>query len=134
MLEISPLYIGLNALIMLGLAINVSRTRLSTKTMIGDGAETGDDQMLRACRAHANNVEYVPVALLILISLELLSAQAWLLHSLGLALTLGRIFHAQGLLRDAGRSFGRVAGTSLTWLTLLAGGTASIYHAFTTVW
>lgn len=134
MLEISPLYIGINVLIMLGLALNVSRTRLKTNTLIGDGAETGNDPMLRACRAHANNTEYVPIGLLVIVTLELLSAAVWFLHLLGIALTIGRICHAQGLLSTAGNSLARSGGTLLTWLTLLIGGVACIYLAFSTVW
>ena len=43
-----------------------------------------------------------------------------ILHILGIALTLGRGLHAYGLLTDPGRSIGRVTGTALTWLVLLA--------------
>jgi uncharacterized membrane protein YecN with MAPEG domain len=42
------------------------------------------------------------------------------LHLMGIALTLGRILHAWGLSTSPGESFGRAAGTTLTWLTLLA--------------
>ncbi|MEQ1890684.1 MAG: MAPEG family protein, partial [Alphaproteobacteria bacterium] len=55
-IPISTLYIGLNALIMLILALLVVRGRLQTSIEIGDG---GNEDMIKATRAHGNNVEYV---------------------------------------------------------------------------
>ncbi len=122
---VTSIYIGINALIMLALALLVVRTRVLTKTDLGDG---GNPLMLRAIRAHANNVEYVPMALLLLAVAEMSYAPVWLLHVLGLALTGGRIVHAAGLYQTAGASAGRLVGTILTWLVLLVGGVACLIY------
>lgn len=122
---VSSIYIGINALIMLALALLVVRTRVLTKTDLGDG---GNPLMLRAIRAHANNVEYVPMALLLLAVAEMSYAPVWLLHVLGLALTGGRIAHAAGLYQTSGASAGRLAGTILTWLVLLVGGVTCLIY------
>lgn len=127
-LSITLVYLGLNALIMLALGVIVSVARLKTRIDLGDG---GNATLLQAIRAHGNNSEYVPIALIMLAALELMAGPPWLLHGLGGALTLGRLLHAQGLYQSSGRSFGRVLGTSLTWLVLAAGGGACLYLGLT---
>jgi uncharacterized membrane protein YecN with MAPEG domain len=52
---IAALYAGLIALMLLVLAIPVSRLRHSLKVGLGDG---GDARLARAIRAHANTVEW----------------------------------------------------------------------------
>ena len=73
----------------------------------------------RAIRAHANAVEYLPIALLLLLILELDQTRAWLLNLFGIVLIVGRILHAIGLSSTAGTSFGRFAGTALTMLVII---------------
>ena len=115
-LQIAGLYAALNAIIMLVLGMHVSRMRGKTKINLGDG---GNPELLRAIRAHGNNTEYVPFALILMSLLALQQASVMLLHGLGLALTLGRIAHGLGLSRSAGLSLGRGLGTGLTYLTIL---------------
>ena len=57
----------------------------------------------------------LPLALLLLLCLELNQTQSLWLHVFGIVLIVGRIFHAIGLWRSAGASFGRMVGTALTW-------------------
>src|ERR1043165_4362411 len=99
--KVTTLYIGLNALIMLALAILVVRQRARTRTGIGDG---NHPDMARAIRVHGNNTEYVPICLLLLAGLEAVQWPLWLLHTTGLALTVGRISHAVGLSQSSGES------------------------------
>ncbi|WP_417483530.1 MAPEG family protein [Maricaulis sp.] len=110
------LYSGLNILLLLYLAINVSLHRRRAKVSLGVGTDAGLEQ---ACRAHGNGTENLPPALIGLALLGLLGSGTLVIHALGMALTLGRGLHAYGLLTDPGRSFGRVAGTALSWLVLL---------------
>jgi uncharacterized membrane protein YecN with MAPEG domain len=56
-------YAALNALIMLVLGILVVRARVVTQTDIGDG---GKPAMAGPLRAHGNNSEWVPMALLLM--------------------------------------------------------------------
>lgn len=126
-LTVTLLYVGLNALIALVLAALCVRARVQTKTDIGPGE---DVRMVRAVRAHGNNAEYVPLALILIGALELAGGGPLLLHGLGIALTVGRLLHAQGLYQTLGTSPGRFAGTVLTWTVYLVGGAASIYFFF----
>ncbi|MEY3017177.1 MAG: hypothetical protein RL336_312 [Pseudomonadota bacterium] len=109
---ISSFYIGVNVLLVFVLAIYVVMLRRRHKVGIGDG---GVPEMLRAIRVHANALEYVPLALLMLLVMELMGVAALHLHALGLALTLGRLLHAWGLAHSSGTSLGRFIGTLLTW-------------------
>ncbi len=124
-IPISTLYIGLNALITLILAILVVRARIQTGVEFGDG---GKEELIKAQRAHGNNVEYVPITLLVLIAVELAAAPVWFIHALGAGLTIARAAHGIGMHMSTGRSAGRAVGASLTWLVLLVGSLASIYY------
>lgn len=110
------LYAAINALIMLVLGILVVRARVRTRTEIGDG---NDPSMMAAVRAHANNTEYVPLALLLMLILIPLRASALVIHAVGATLTIGRILHAIGLSRNVGTSLPRLLGMILTWLSYL---------------
>ncbi len=82
------IYAAINALIMLILGVLVTRARASTGVTIGDG---GNPAMARPRRAHANNTEYTPMALLLVWALVPLGGPVWMIHSVGLPLTIGRI-------------------------------------------
>jgi len=116
--RVTALYAGLNALILLVLAIRVSRRRGISKVGIGSG---GDAAMERAMRIHGNATENIPIVLILLGLAEACGSSAVLLHGMGIALTLGRLLHAWGLTRSPGASAGRGAGIGLTWLALGAG-------------
>lgn len=115
--RIALLFVSLHIVLMLALAIRVVGHRRALKIGIGDG---GDTRLARKVRAHANFIEYVPVALLMLALLELGGLGAMWLWALGGTLLLARVLHASGLSRHAGHSFGRFWGTVLTWLALVA--------------
>ena len=110
-------YAGLNALIAFVLVVLVVRQRGKTKTSLGSGGHLALEQ---AIRVHGNFIEYVPLILILLLLLELGGLAPLWLHLMGIALTLGRVLHAWGLSTSPRESFGRAAGTALTWLTLLA--------------
>lgn len=124
-IPISTLYIGLNALIALILAILVVRARMQTQTAIGDG---GNAAMIQAIRAHANNVEYVPITLIVIAAVEIAMSPTWFVHTLGVALTAARLSHAVGLYQSTGTTIGRFLGTITTYMVLLAGSIACIYY------
>ena len=124
--SVSLLYTGLNALILLTLAILTVRVRVVTRTDIG----TGDSiAMTKAVRAHGNAAEYVPVALILIGGLELAGAPSTLLHGLGVAFTASRLLHAQGIYSTLSNSPGRLVGTLLTWLVYAVGAGACLYYA-----
>ena len=123
--RITALYAGLNALIMLVLALNVVRGRWRAKAGIGDG---GDTTLGRAIRAHGNNTEYVPILLLLLLGLEFGAWPAWLLHAFGIAVTAGRVTHGIGLNRSSGTSPGRAIGMLTAWIAMLIGAVLNIWR------
>lgn len=121
-------YVGVNALLMLALGMLVVRARVKTQTMIGDG--DGKLEMVGPLRAHANNTEYVPMGLLLMWCLVPLGASIWLVHGLGVPLTVGRLLHAVGLSRSTGVSTWRFIGILLTWIAYIVGIVAVLWLVF----
>ena len=111
------LFASLHALLMLALRVPISLHRRRKHIGLGDG---GDGVLLRKIRVHANFVEHVPVALLLMALLELGGLPRPWLWLLGAALLVARLLHAIGLSRRPGYSFGRVWGAALTWGLTLA--------------
>ena len=124
---VTATYAGVAGLMVLLLAWLVVRARWRYKTSLGVGTEPG---MERAVRAHANFIEYVPLALVLLLLAELNGLPAALLHAAGALLLASRALHAWGLSRVSGRSFGRFYGTAGTWLVLLLLALGNLYLAF----
>jgi hypothetical protein len=92
-------------------------------------SKASDDAILqRKVRAYGNFIEYVPLALLFILALELMNSPAWLLWLLGIALTLGRVAHAWGVIKTYGPSPGRAIGFFLTWFVYLVGAGACLYY------
>ncbi|MDZ3824237.1 MAG: MAPEG family protein [Pseudoxanthomonas sp.] len=115
--RITAFYAALLALLMLVLAARVVFYRRRARIGIGDG---GDRALALRVRVHANFAENIPLALVLLLVLELLATVPLWLHVFGIGLVLGRVLHAVGLSRTAGTSNGRVLGTVLTWLAIAA--------------
>jgi uncharacterized membrane protein YecN with MAPEG domain len=123
---IALLFAGLHGLLLLALSAQVSRWRYRARAGLGDG---GNADLARRIRVQGNFVEYVPLALVLLVLLELGGlAPAWLWVA-GAALLAGRLLHAWGLSRSEGPSFGRYWGTALTWGALLARALAAVWLA-----
>lgn len=99
--------------------------KLSTK-IVSNQVEA-DGALQRKVRAYGNFTEYVPLALLLIIALELMQA-TWLVWLLGSALTVGRIAHAWGLIKTYGPSPGRAIGFCLTLFVYIVGSIACIYY------
>lgn len=116
---ITLFYAGALALIFLGLSLQVVRLRRRFQVGIGSG---GHEPLDRVVRAHGNFSEYVPLAVVLLVLVELGTAlPAWGLHLLGAVLLLARLMHGFfGLNRRSGYSVGRFWGTALTWLVIAA--------------
>jgi uncharacterized membrane protein YecN with MAPEG domain len=123
-------YAAANALIMLVLSILVVRARAITKTEFGDG---GKPEVAGPLRAHANNTEYVPMALLLIWALASpLGGTIWMIHGVGTPLTVGRILHGIGLSRSTGPSLMRQLGMVLTWIAYIVGIASIFYLVFFT--
>lgn len=113
---ITATYAGLLGLLMLILAFRVVAVRRATSIGLGDG---GNALLLSRIRIHGHFAEYVPLALILMLILEVNGASPALLHGLGIALVAGRLAHAQGLTMGTGANAGRLVGNLLTWGVIL---------------
>ncbi|MGZ4981755.1 MAG: MAPEG family protein [Methylobacter sp.] len=91
---ITSIYASLSALLIVRLSLSVIKLRRKNRVSVGDG---GNEALQLAIRAHSNAVEYIPIALMLLLMLELNGAPKMLIHILGATLLIGRILHAMGL-------------------------------------
>jgi hypothetical protein len=113
---------GLLGLLLIALSAYVIAGRIKFKLDLGDGDNLAMQQRIRA---QANFVEYVPLALILLMLVEYAGiGPRWLAMAMGGALVAGRVLHAQGLIASAGASFGRFVGTNLTALVIMTGAVA----------
>lgn len=124
----ATLYAGLFGLLMILLKGNVGRVRTSEKVGFGDG---NNEALQRAIRVQGNAVEDVPVVLVGLLALGLMNAPVLLIHALGATFLVARILHAIGLGGSSGGSPGRMFGTLLTLIVMLATAGACIWFALT---
>jgi len=111
---VSSIYAGLLALLIVWLSLNVIKLRRANKVKLGDG---GVPLLQCAIRAHANATEYIPITLILLIILELNGANRVFVHFGGIAIVIGRVLHAMGLLSDSLPH--RVLGMQFTIFTII---------------
>ena len=98
------------------LGLRVSRGRIKHKVLIGHGEVPALEARMRA---HANFNEYVPIALILMLLIELnVGASRWL-WGLGALLVVARVLHPLGMDRTTTNAL-RAAGAALTWAVLLA--------------
>ena len=114
---ITMLYAGLCTILVVILGLRVVLYRFGHKIGIGDG---GDVVLQRRVRVHANAIENLPLALLLLGGMELNGYPAPLVHGFGGTLFVSRVAHAWGLSHSSGTSKGRFLGTLFTWMLMLA--------------
>lgn len=93
-LLITPLYAGLLGLAYLALSGFVVAGRRRFRVSLGTG---GNPDLERRIRVHGNFGEYVPLALVLLVMLELNIHSPWILHVVGLLLVVGRVGHVAGV-------------------------------------
>ena len=112
---ITPLYAATLALLCIVLSVRT----LTLRRRFGVAIGPGDEPLLaRAVRAHGNFTEYVPLALLLLLLVDLESNRSVLLHGLGLMLVVGRASHAYGVSQVREDFRFRVAGMALTFTVM----------------
>ena len=128
-MRITGLYAAIAALMVVVFAMRVSLRRRAVKVGIGNG---GDAVLAQRIRVHANAAEYVPLALLLLLILELNQTQPLLLHVFGCVLIVGRLLHAYGLSSSPALTPGRSAGIVLTWAVIALMALLLIWQALAT--
>jgi uncharacterized membrane protein YecN with MAPEG domain len=90
MLSITPIYIAILGLMLVPMTLYVGAYRVKNKVDLGDN---GDKDLIRRIRSHANFIESVPLAVVLLICVELMGAGNMWLHGLGATLVIGRALH-----------------------------------------
>ena len=113
---ITALYGALNAILNILLANRVSTLRRKEGVTLGHGDSKA---LLVAARTHANNAEFVPLAIVMMLIAELMGGASVVLHVYGGVLLLARVMHAFGLVRPSPNPF-RFVGTALTWIGIVA--------------
>jgi uncharacterized membrane protein YecN with MAPEG domain len=124
---VTPFYAALLMLWFLVLSLRVIHRRRSAQVSLGDG---GNTPLQRAIRAQANFAEYVPLALVGLVLLELSRFSIYVVHALGLALLTARLLHGYALAFRAEFRFGRFGGAILTFIVLAMEALLCLYQAY----
>jgi len=91
---VSALYVVVGSLFILKFLLDVVRLRRQYRVSIGDG---GVSDLQLAIRIHGNAVDNIPIAMFLLVMMEMNGADIWMLHLLGLFFFFGRMMHAWGL-------------------------------------
>ena len=120
------LWVGVHLILMLVLAVLVTRQRRKHDVSIGDGGVAALEQ---AVRAFGNAAEYVPAGLVALAALAFAGAPPLVIHPLGLILFVGRVLHAFGLSHSGGSSWTRTTGVLATWIAYVAAAAALLFFA-----
>jgi len=116
-LQAVALWAGLNLGWTLLLALNVTRHRMKEGVSTGSGNSQSLD---RAVRAHGNNIEYVPGAILGILILAALGYSPLVINLLGASLLVARFCHAHGIQQlEVDLPKTRVLGNVLTWALYL---------------
>lgn len=113
-LQVASVYIAINILMLVWLAIRVVSRRFRGKISMGDG---GSEDLAKAIRVHGNASEYTPAMLVGLLALAFLQGPIWSIHALGIGFTLGRVMHAIGM--GGGPIIMRQLGMVLTWTAMV---------------
>ena len=126
-IEFTAFYAGILGLFYVALSFRVIKLRKRFQVGISHGKEK---ELQRAIRVHANFAEYVPLALFLILILELNQAPHWSLHLLGSGIFIGRVLHALGLDKSAGTSIPRFIGMILTFLTITVASVLNILTVY----
>lgn len=124
---VTPLYAALLVAWFMVLTLRVVQYRRMARVSLGDG---GHPLLQRAIRAHANFAEYVPLALLLLLVIELSRMSLYLVHALGVVLVIARVLHGYALAFTAEFRFGRFWGALLTIAVLIVEALLCLYQAY----
>ena len=80
---VSALYAVLSALLLMKFSFDVVRLRMQYRVAYGDG---GFSELQSAIRIHGNAVEYIPIAIVLMLFMEMNGAETWMVHICGIVL------------------------------------------------
>jgi len=117
MVFISGVYASLAAFVIIFLALRVSKFRRLHRVGVGYG---GQRDLEIAIRCHANALENIPMAIILLFIAESQGLGALWVHLAGVILVGSRVLHPWGLTAaQGGVHVGRVCGMLGSWLTII---------------
>ena len=111
LIPVSALYVGIHGLLAVVLANFVLYARLRT-------GKVPAWQPDAALRVQANFIENVPIALMLLLVLEIQGTNAHMLHVFGVSLLVFRLLHAFGLGTYEGANYPRLIGAQGTFVLM----------------
>lgn len=120
---VSALYAVLSALLLMKFSFDVVRLRMQYRVAYGDG---GFSELQSAIRIHGNAVEYIPIAIMLMLFMEMNGAETWMVHICGIVLLAGRLMHYYGFHHRLFRW--RRSGMSATWCALLLMVLANLWY------
>ena len=123
-MEITLLYTSLITILTIFLAFKVGIARGKTNTLLGEGDSS---ELLQSIRSHGNLIEHAPLALLLLLLLEMHGVTDWKLHLLGSSFFLLRILHAYGLSISREITPYRLVGALGSWAMMVGMSIYGIY-------
>ena len=110
------LYAGILGLLYITLSAYVIKGCFKHEVSLGDA---GNDDMIKRVRAHGNFIEYVPLALILIILAEFEGISEFIIHGLCISLIIGRLMHAFGLLEKDSSSIARRGGMVITFMVIV---------------
>ena len=117
-MEITLTFTTILAIFMIILAVRVLDLRGSpvTKSFHKPNREIDPNDLERAIRGHGNLIEYAPLFLILMLTLELSDASVTLLYIAGIIFSLGRLMHGIAFSFMRKNVFLRIGGMSLTFV------------------
>jgi len=117
-MEITLTFTTILAIFMIILAVRVLDLRGSpvTKSFHKPNREIDPNDLERAIRGHGNLIEYAPLFLILMLTLELSDASVTLLYIAGIIFSLGRLMHGIAFSFMRKNVFLRIGGMSLTFM------------------
>lgn len=106
----TAIYASILSILMCWLSMNVIKLRHKNRIKYADGG-VGELQIARS--AQSNAVDYIPITLILLFSLEYNGGNIWLIHIVGIIFVIARIMHCRSILADKLR--GRILGMKMTF-------------------
>lgn len=115
--EVTAVFAALSALMLVVMAADAARLRRAHRVPLQGVGQ--NKHVNRAVRIHGNFAEHVPLALVLMLLLELRGAPPTWLTAAGITLLIARVLHWIGLKTSSGSSAARFGGVGLTWAVLL---------------
>ena len=117
-MEITLTFTAIMSIFMIILAVRVLDLRGSpvTKSFHKPNREIDPNDLERAIRGHGNLIEYAPLFLILMLTLELSDASVTLLYIAGIIFSLGRLMHGIAFSFMRKNVFLRIGGMSLTFI------------------